>query len=806
MGEPHMKKILGIKLFGLIVMLLVLLSSTQAAMIVNVVSDEFSLESPYPVDNLKACQCSTRTDVLEINNIGDFKALFKVEIFSPTKDLITLSEDTFTLSPKDEKKVYVHIKAPCDAPLNTFYVARVSTDYGRSKEIYKEVVSKQCQNIKFISQVLNEGAILPGETTTIKIDLQNVADFQDTFRIMPEAYDDFSVISEKEVTLAPDEQRTIYAYISLPLFTYGKISYPFTISSDNGKNSLRGLESFTIEKDYDYIMSAQEPEINVCEDVTKEVPIKFTNLAKTPNKYYLYLTAPEFAKLNQNVISLDAEQEGSVNIVINPALKDVGTYNLILSAGTEYGDTYKDKSFKLNVNHCFDSGATLESQSALISEKACCGQKIYTLNIRNNGMYEEAYEITVDSPGWASVKEEDKFVRIKPSQNINIPVTIDFPCVDAKQTSFVVVKQLRAPFQVHEMKLDLESLSQRTCYNIELLQDKYRINYDTKSIPMLLKSTGMRGGTYKLELGELDSRFVYLDQETIEFNPGDIKVLHVLPRDYSAYKQGTYLNKLTLTVSLVDQETGIKYDRQFWVVLKDKNFISKAIDYIRNFNYSRIGWCGVVTIILALLVLALIIIVAYLRLKKDYKMKRVKASCMKKIKVVNIVLIFLLIISILTLVLIGNPNTSKFYEESQKPVMNSSLYHEWKQNTPYQLDLKKYYTDPDFDMLRFASSQPNHINVKIEGGMVTLTPEHNWAGEEKIVFVANDDKGGVTDSPIMTLKVLKKQPIGPMAYWNTYCQHINIVLFIIIILLVLLWFDVIEEKGYNYYNPRKNSR
>jgi hypothetical protein len=255
MGEYEMKKILGIKLFGLIVMLLVLLSSTQAAMIVNVVSDEFSLESPYPVDNVKACQCSTRTDVLEINNVGDFKALFKVEIFSPTKDLITLSEDTFTLVPGDDKKVYVHIKAPCEAPLNTFYVARVSTDYGRSKEIYKEVVSKQCQNIKFTSKVLNEGSILPGETVAIKIDLQNVADFQDTFRIMPEAYGDFTVISEKEVTLAPDEEKTVYMYISFPLSNYGKINYPFVISTDNGKNSIRGFESFTIEKDYDYVMN-----------------------------------------------------------------------------------------------------------------------------------------------------------------------------------------------------------------------------------------------------------------------------------------------------------------------------------------------------------------------------------------------------------------------------------------------------------------------------------------------------------------------------------------------------------------------
>jgi amino acid transporter len=276
--------------------------------------------------------------------------------------------------------------------------------------------------------------------------------------------------------------------------------------------------------------------------------------------------------------------------------------------------------------------------------------------------------------------------------------------------------------------------------------------------------------------------------------------------NYSDYKQGTYLNKLTLTISLVDEKLDIYYSRQFWVILKDKNFFTKAIDYIRNFNYSRIGWCGVITLVLLALAVIMLILVAYMRLKKELKIKRIKASMMKKIKILNIVLIFLLILSILALIMIGSPDTSKFYEPSKKEFTNSSLYHEWKENTPYQIDLNQYFTDADKDVLSYTSSQPDHVNVKIENSLVTLTPEHNWAGEEQIVFTANDKKGGVTDSPIMTLRVMKKQPVGPMAYWNTYCIHVNLVLFIILVLLVLLAFDVIEEKGYNYYLPKNNRR
>jgi len=337
-------------------------------------------------------------------------------------------------------------------------------------------------------------------------------------------------------------------------------------------------------------MKPEELEISACEDVTTEVPISFSNLASTPNKYYLHLTAPGFAELSQEELELQGKGAAELKLTLKPTQKDVGEYNVVLSAATEYGDMLKDKNFKLKINDCFASDAkikTVPEECGLncaekpaselwlkqLSDKDCPSEKTYSLNIRNDGMYEEAYEVVVDSPGWVSIKEEDQFVRIKPGQNINIPVTVKFINTDAKQASFIMVKQLREPYQSHEIKIELESLSQRTCYNIDLLQDKYRINYDTSSISMLLKSTGMRKGTYALKLGELDSKFVYLDQETMEFQPGEIKVLHVYPRNYSDYKQGTYLNKLTLTISLVGGDVKVDYDRQFWVVLKDKNFL-----------------------------------------------------------------------------------------------------------------------------------------------------------------------------------------------------------------------------------------
>jgi hypothetical protein len=796
-----MRKKDTMNIFLALMITLLLLSPVQAALIVNKVTDEFSIESPYPVDNVKACQCGTRTEIIEIKNLGDFDTLFKVEIFSPIKDFITMSKDTYSLKPGESTKAFVYISAPCEASLNTFYVTKVSTNYGRSKEIYKDFVSQKCQNIKFTSKVMSE-KILPGDLVTIKVDVQNVGEFPDTFTLVPDANQEVTSLSESNVTLDPDQHKSIFMYLKFPLSVYGTINQPFRIIATRNNNFVNGFEKFNIEKDYDFSMKTEDLDLNVCEDITTKSVVTFQNLAGTPNNYFLDIKGPSFVNLTQDKLDLNSQESDSIMLAISPKKTDVGTYDVVLRARTEYGNVIKDKGFKLNVNNCFESSATLEGWDKELSDKGCCGEKTYTLNVRNDGLYEETYQVIVDSPGWLSISDENEFLRLRPSQQVNIPVKASLPCTDAKQASFIIVKQLKAPYQTHEIRVDLESLSPNSCYDVELLQDNYQINYETQSIPLLIKNTGLRGGTYSLKLGALDSKFVYLDSEEMNFTAGESKVIHVYPRNFSQYRQGRYLDQLSLQISPTEVKSDITYERQFWVVLKDKSFLAKIVDYLRNFNYSRMGFCGVITLVLGGIILMLAVIIIYMRTKKDFKMKRIKATSMKKIKGLNMAIIALLLITILGIILMGSPDMGKFYEEPSNKT--SALFHEWKQNTAYKIDLSKYFTDPDLESLKFTASQPNHIQVKIEGAVAILTPEYNWGGTEYIVFTAKDPRGGSADSDVMTLHVIKRKPVSFMDYWNIYCRHINLGLIAVILLLCLMITDVVEDKGYNYYNPRKN--
>jgi hypothetical protein len=420
-------------------------------------------------------------------------------------------------------------------------------------------------------------------------------------------------------------------------------------------------------------------------------------------------------------------------------------------------------------------------------------------------MFQETYQIIVDSEGWVTIDKEDEYVTLNPGESAQIPVHGHLPCADETRTSYLIVKQLKAPYQTHEIRIDLESLSPRSCYNVELVQQTYKANCDTNTIPLILKNNGLRGGEYDLSIGDSQKGFLTLAQESIVLNPGEMKVVNAqMPANYTACEEGRYLDKITLDINPAEpcDYSNIDYQRQFWIELREKNFFEKAWDWLKGINYTKIGFCGYVGLLLLLIAFIMLVFGLVLKNNSKVRVKRIKSKTMKSIKMFNMILVALLLIAVVALVFMSAPSDSRYYE--QESGLAGPLYHEWKQNTPYNLDLEKYFADPDMDALSYSATQPDHVQVRVEGSRVTLTPEFGWSGTEYIVFSANDNKGGVAESTVMTLRVMKRMPMDFIDYWNLYCKQINLILFVIICMIALMITSAVEEKGYNHYLANKN--
>ncbi len=81
---------------------------TEAALVVNKYTNDFTASSPYN-EQLKLCTCETKVDTVIVENNGDFIADFTVQVYSSYPNKIRIAEPTFNLAPKHFKEVMIYL-------------------------------------------------------------------------------------------------------------------------------------------------------------------------------------------------------------------------------------------------------------------------------------------------------------------------------------------------------------------------------------------------------------------------------------------------------------------------------------------------------------------------------------------------------------------------------------------------------------------------------------------------------------------------------------------------------------------------
>jgi predicted PurR-regulated permease PerM len=143
----------------------------------------------------------------------------------------------------------------------------------------------------------------------------------------------------------------------------------------------------------------------------------------------------------------------------------------------------------------------------------------------------------------------------------------------------------------------------------------------------------------------------------------------------------------------------------------------------------------------------------------------------------------------------------------------------WDEDTFLILNLSKFFIDPDGDPLIFTSTDPEHIRVSIDGEIATLTPEPNFNGVDYVVFIADDNKGGIIRSGNLTLCINNvPEPSFLRSIYNNAKEYLLMYLTYIIagivILLVLIFLikyhkpilDFLEEEEEIPPRPKRRKR
>ncbi len=85
----------------------------------------------------------------------------------------------------------------------------------------------------------------------------------------------------------------------------------------------------------------------------------------------------------------------------------------------------------------------------------------------------------------------------------------------------------------------------------------------------------------------------------------------------------------------------------------------------------------------------------------------------------------------------------------------SSFQIDIPMNSDYSVDLNKYFSDEDQDILTYTVEAGEHLYAAIKEDIAILSPERDWSGKTTVVFGADDTKGGFVQSPAFVVNVFE---------------------------------------------------
>jgi hypothetical protein len=756
---------------------LLIISPVSAELIVNRYTNDFTASSPTN-EQIKICSCEARVDRIIVENTGNFYADFNVRVQGSYPRTIRVPNADFQLAPGHFEEVLIYIEDSCGVEGVFDYDVVVTNSYGRTQHVTRSIRSDVCQTSALdVTPISQEVGLC--KPAIFKVTATNAGTFADTFTLDFGQFNDVAK-AKTEFYLDAREAYTQNVSFTFPCDQYGTRTIPFTLLTSKNGPGAQVWRDIVIMNEYDYSIDLPSS-IDACAQSTTNIPVTIRNQAGAPDEIHIDLDAPQFVTLDHDV-SLGAGEAKNATLAVYAPRGSQGQYPVVISTADRFGNVQKQRELQLNVNNCYDAAVELRVTPTEVMEtplSACCGEKTYYVNLKNNGDRSQTFQLKVEGPSIFALDETT--IRLDPAQNANIPVRADLPCTDNEYAARIIAWPTGAPQANVSAQIIINSQTQRTCHMVQIDDDEIEIGTETTVIPVMVKHTGSEGGLYRITS---NNTVFGINETNITLAPGDQRAIHIVPlANLSGQELGRYILRPTFTVEQID------YNEAVGIELEGKGIFERFMDWLASIQWSAIGFCGWIILILLLLVIAAAALLTAIYMGMPFIAEGLPR---KTLTLLKLILLLLVVVALIIMAFLRAPTAEMRYERVAQTTDSTTI--EMYQNTQKTVDIAQYFEDPDRDTLVYTVTQPSDIAATIEGAMLTLTPDHNFAGENTLVITASDERGGITDSPVFVIRVIRQKDLSFWQWLEAWCGFIQLGL--VILLLLLLFLIVLTIKEY----------
>jgi len=545
--------------------ILTLMTFILLLFIVNTVfaQEDFSLFSQS--QELNVCSCSSQTNFITIQNIGDFVSIYTIQVSGSGEKFVNQLPQSFTLGPGASRTLSQVFSIPCGVTGEFFVNIKVSTTSGVAKEFTQKIIAKTCNPIQVYTKNLSQ-EINPCEKVKFDLILENIAPYSEVYEI--------SAINKKEYTnsflpirLNPNQRATIPIEYEFSCDKHGFFELPFSIYATNTQVEVIIPFNLTIKSDYRF--GVKIPDISSqCTEFKEDYKLTITNNFNKQNNYTINLKAPRFIGLDKEFLSLEVGQSESINLIVDPRKSDdlLGLYNITVIIEEQIGKTKKEIPLKISLEDCYSIGLDLK----VVRSRVCGQEKKFDLNIENLGKA-ETVEIYFDKD-YSFLSLENSVFELDEKDKEH--TFIVFNPENAKPGNYkigvIASLQTSNSSTLEKKYFDLEILPEEKCYDLDVKNYKQFVENSNSFIPIKIRNTGFY--TQNIFLNLENDNFS-LSENNLVLDENQEKLITVKLNNLSV---GNYL----VPLKIFDTQNNTICEHTVKINLREKNTLLKTYIFV----------------------------------------------------------------------------------------------------------------------------------------------------------------------------------------------------------------------------------
>jgi uncharacterized membrane protein len=212
----------------------------------------------------------------------------------------------------------------------------------------------------------------------------------------------WAVAAPAGFTLAASGKQEVYLYVTPPV-SAGAGAYNLDILVTSQTNKKAYSTKVNVANCHSIAMTAAEAGKNSCTNTQTQFQVNVANTGRYAETLALSLTGAgaKYATLSHAGLQLNANQSADVTVTVNTDKGVVGSYPITLNARAKTANAVASQQLAYESKSCYDFDISLDKNYLSFCEAS---EAKIPVTISNRGEKDEAYDLKLVGPEWASLE------------------------------------------------------------------------------------------------------------------------------------------------------------------------------------------------------------------------------------------------------------------------------------------------------------------------------------------------------------------------------------------------------------------